>query len=161
MIRRKRLKDALFYTLPDRVPAGMIARRWRADVFATAIVHVETLEVLSGERDILWAGLAIDFEPALLWPANLLHGFTAGHVHDHDWYVEEFGMADCTVRRLALDRLWAGHRVVEWRSFASKLQALSHEFDRIISFAVNHHQRPAGARAFKHFEQLSIIEHKI
>src|SRR6516225_169669 len=147
MIRRKRLKNPLFNTLPDRAPACTIARRRRADVFATAIVHIETLEILDGERDILWAGFAIDFEPTLLCPANLLHGLTAGHMHDHDGHVEQFGMADCTVRRLTLDGFRAGRCVVERRSLPSKFQTLGHELDRIVSFATNHHQRAAGARA--------------
>src|SRR5262249_61713158 len=77
VVGRERLEHALGQAFPDRVPARAVARRRRAHVFAPALVHVEALEVVGGERDGLRAGLAIGLEPALLRPADLLHRLPA------------------------------------------------------------------------------------
>ena len=88
VVGREGLKHAAGNALPDRIPARVVARRRRADVFAAALVHVQAFEIVGRQRDVLRAGLAVDLQPALLRPADLLHRLAAGHVHDHDRHVE-------------------------------------------------------------------------
>src|SRR3981081_4940269 len=94
----------------------------------------------------------------MLSPADLLHGLTSRHMNDHDGHVSKLGVADGAVCRFALDRLRPRDRVVIGRGVSGSFKPVRHEANCIVSFAMNHHQRPAAAGPAEHPPTLPRIE---
>ena len=82
-------------------------------------------------------------------------------MHDHDRHVEQFGMTDGAMRGLALDHLRPRERVIIRRNIVRRSSRLGHELDRVIAFAMDHHQRLLAARAFEHLQQLPVVQHHV
>ena len=154
VVGREYLEHARLQPEPARLLARLVARRRAAHVLGA--LHVEAVEVLLGQHQVLRAGLAEHLQAALLRPADLLHGFAVGHVHDHDRHVDELGEADGAVRRLALHGDRPRGRVEPGRRLAGALQPLGEEADGVVVLGMHHHQRAGLARGREHLQQLDV-----
>ena len=158
VIGREGLEHAGAQSFPDGFPAVAVARGRGADIFAAGLVEILALHILFGQRDILRAGFTIDFESALLRPADLFHRLTARHMHDHDRHVDQFCVADGAVGGFALDKFGTRFAMIIGRGLACRFQPFGHEFDGIIALAMNHHQGLLAPCHIEHIKQLAVIE---
>ena len=78
-------------------------------------------EIVSGKKEILWAGLGIDAKASALRPADLLNRLFARDVNNEDRCIDELGERNRPVGRFALGDLRACGAVELGRNIAGAL----------------------------------------
>src|SRR5262249_23560056 len=93
VVRGEDGEQSVGQSVPDYLLVVAIAW-WRAAHAARAQVTIVDAEVFSSQEQILRAGFGEHVEAVGAGPADLLDRLTAGHVHDHDRYVDQLRKRD-------------------------------------------------------------------
>ena len=113
MVGRDRLEVPEVEGIPHEVLVRRIAQRRRADV--ARALWCRPIEILNVEEQVLNAGLAVRMHATGTGVDDLLCRYLARDVDDVDRSIDHLGDADCTTRRLGLDRFWARQSVIDRR----------------------------------------------